>query len=188
MNRGFKTQAEQQARDYRQALSIRSSQPLPAKSLAEHLGIHVISPDQIPGLDSSHADWLSNFDSMWSAGAVAIPERNRVFIVYNSAHSGPRQESDILHEIAHIICKHAAAASGLNGIFRTYDKGQEEEARYLGACLQLPRDGLVWALRHGMTKKQIAKHFGASEDLVRYRQNVTGADKQIARERARRRH
>ena len=91
-----------------------------------------------------------------------------------------------MHEIAHIICKHAAPNSGINGFLRSYDEAQEEEARYMGGCLQIPREGLLWALRRRMTKEQIAKHFLSSVDLVRYRQNVTGADKQIARERARR--
>ena len=186
MKRGFKTQAEQQARDYRQALAIHDSQPLPAKSLAGHLGIHVMTPDEIPGLDSLYSGQLSNRNSKWSAAAVVIPEQNREFIIYNSAHSRPRQESDIMHEIAHIICKHAAVNSEINGSLRSYDKEQEEEARYMGACLQITRVGLLWALRRGMTREQIAKHFLASIDLVRYRQNVPGADKQIARERARR--
>ena len=185
MKRGFKTQAEQQARDYRQALAIRDSQPLPAKSLAEHLGIHVMTPDEIPGLDPLHSGWLSNRDSKWSAGAVVIPEQDRVFIVHNSTHSRSRQESDIMHEIAHIICEHPTANSGINGSLRSYDEEQEEEARYMGGCLQITRAGLLWALRRRMTKEQIAKHFLASVDLVRYRQNVTGADKQIARERVR---
>ena len=186
MKRGFKKQAEQQARAYRQALAIPDSQPLPAKSLAEYLGIHVITPDEIPGLDSFYSGQLSNHDSKWSAAAVIIPEQNRVFIVYNPAHSKARQESDIMHEIAHITCEHAATNSGINGSLRSYDKEQEEEARYMGGCLQITRVGLLWALRRGMTREQIAKHFLASEDLVRYRQNLTGAGKQIARERARR--
>ena len=186
MKRGFKTQAEQQARDYRRALAIRDSQPLPAKSLAEYLGIHVMTPDEIPGLDPLHSGWLSNCDSKWSAGAVVIPEQDRVFIVHNSTHSRPRQESNIMHEIAHIICEHPATNSGINGYLRSYDNEQEEEARYMGGCLQITRAGLLWALRCRMTKEQIAEHFLASVDLVRYRQNVTGADKQIARERARR--
>ena len=90
-----------------------------------------------------------------------------------------------MHEIAHIICEHPTANSGINGSLRSYDEEQEEEARYMGGCLQITRAGLLWALRRRMTKEQIAKHFLASVDLVRYRQNVTGADKQIARERVR---
>ena len=137
-------EAEEEARDYRQALGIRDNQALPAKSLANHLGIRIMSPDQIPGLDSSHSDWLSNLDSKWSAGTVEIPELNRIFIVYNPAHSEPRQESDAMHEMAHIIRQHPP--TGMNGSFRHYDQQQEEEAQYLGACLQITRAGLLWAL------------------------------------------
>ena len=41
-----------------------------------------------------------------------------------------------MHEIAHIICKHPAANSGINGSLRSYDNEQEEEARYMGAAFR----------------------------------------------------
>lgn len=62
-----------------------------------------------------------------------------------------------------------------------FDAAQEAEAAYLGGCLQIPREGLLWALRRHMSTAEIARHFGASELMVRYRRNVTGVDRQVAR-------
>jgi Zn-dependent peptidase ImmA (M78 family) len=89
-----------------------------------------------------------------------------------------------MHELAHVICKHTTikliSKSGIT--FREFDEDQEAEARWMGAALQVPRRGLMWALYRGMTLEMIAEHFGASPQLVRYRQNVTGAKIQLVRQ------
>jgi hypothetical protein len=72
----------------------------------------------------------------------------------------------MIHELSHIICKHQPIKIGtLPGLpfpVREYDAGQEEEAIWLGACLQLPRAGLLWARRQGMGDEEIAEYYGAS--------------------------
>jgi hypothetical protein len=62
--------------------------------------------------------------------------------------------------------------------FKTED---EEEAEWLGGCLQIPREGLTWAISRGMTSKQVAEYFHASEEMVRFRRNMTGIDRQFKR-------
>lgn len=47
---------------------------------------------------------------------------------------------------------------------------------YLGGCLQIPRRGLLWAIQRQMTQTEIAVHFHASEEMVRFRSNVTGVN------------
>lgn len=90
-----------------------------------------------------------------------------------------------MHEIAHVICEHKGAAVQCSGklpwAFRTFNEDQEDEAKWLGACLQIPRAGLVWAINRKMTNQGIAEHFCASEALVRFRRNATGVDIQQRR-------
>lgn len=50
----------------------------------------------------------------------------------------------------------------------------EDEATYLGGCLQIPRRGLLWAVQQKMVLPRIATHFGASEEMVCFRSNMTG--------------
>jgi hypothetical protein len=90
-----------------------------------------------------------------------------------------------MHELAHILCNHQPAQLVKLDYFpipiRSYDPVQEEEASWLGGCLQLPRDALLWAIRRGMNNPMIVEHFGASMDLVRYRRQITGVDFQVSR-------
>ncbi len=94
-----------------------------------------------------------------------------------------------MHELSHVLCNHEPGNIIPRGVLpfatRTYDAAQEEEATWLGACLKLPREALIWAVRRGMSDRQIADHFLASTDLVRFRRGVTGVDLQIARRRVR---
>ena len=58
---------------------------------------------------------------------------------------------------------------------RSYDKIHENEASWLGGCLQIPFDGLVSALLKNKTHDQIALQFLASLEMVKYRINKSGA-------------
>jgi hypothetical protein len=64
---------------------------------------------------------------------------------------------------------------------RTFDAQQEEEAEWLGGCLQVPRDAVLQLVRRCYGNEAIAAHFGSSEDMVRFRRNMTGIDKQVRR-------
>jgi len=94
-----------------------------------------------------------------------------------------------MHELAHIICGHNPSGIVLVGTsplpLRVYDQAQEEEAAWLGGCLQLPRRALLSCVAGGMTTAEIAAQFGASERLVAWRRNQTAADVQVRRARAR---
>jgi hypothetical protein len=63
---------------------------------------------------------------------------------------------------------------------REFDKQQEEEASYLGSALQIPREGLIWALKKGMDLEAVADHFKASTAMVSHRVNTTGVKRQLS--------
>lgn len=182
MRRGFKTWAEQQAAEQRQALGLSTMAPLPAEQLAAYHSIDIRSPVEIPGMSSEHVEWLlRNGSSDWSA--LTLQTCLGKLILLNTSHSVPRQQSNLMHEIAHILCSHQPTTripvSGSSYVLRGYDAVLEEEAGWLGACLQLPRSALSWAMQRRMTAMQISEHFLASIELVRYRHNVTGIARQF---------
>jgi len=184
MRRGFKTWSEEQATAFRLALSLRPDAPLPAERLAEHLGVRLITPSEVPGMTENLLDTLlTNDTSGWSA--VTVQANNLVVVVYNISHSLARRESDLMHELAHIVCEHPAIrivqVAGLS--VREYSDIQEEEAAWLGGSLHLPRIALWNALRRGLAVPAIMARFNASEQMIRYRRNVTGIDVQLARAR-----
>lgn len=179
--RGFKTWAEKQGLEYRAALGLRITDHLPANALAGYLKISVFTPGDFPGLQAKHLKHLLNKGkSQWSALTVPHPEGH--IVIYNPTHSASRQESDLMHELAHILCGHPAPQlqhiPGFPLGLREYDIDKEKEAEWLGGCLQLPRNSLSWALRRGMDHDSIADHFKASKDMVRFRVNMTGLKRQ----------
>ena len=184
MRRGFKTWAERTAIECRSRLGLPPFSPLPAARLAASLGVVVIGPTDVPGLPENVVDsLLGDGQSVWSAVTIIVGDR--AIIVHNTAHAATRRESDLMHELAHVLCKHKPARIEPPGKFpwalRTFDPDQEREAEWLGGCLQIPRDAILFLARRGYDNMAIAEQFGASEDMARFRRNMTGIDKQIAR-------
>ena len=189
MRRGFKQAAERQALAFRGVLGLAATAPLPAVQLADHLAVTLISVTDIPCLPTDDLRQLVETDSeSWSA--ITLPIEESWLVISNPVHSAARQESNLMHELAHLICEHRPGRlhqiEGIPFPVREYDDNQEEEAAWLGGCLQIPRTAMLRSVERGMSNEQIAEHFGASLQLVRYRRNVTGVDVQLRR-RSRRR-
>jgi Zn-dependent peptidase ImmA (M78 family) len=125
----------------------------------------------------------TRFAGVWSA--VCVPTDDAFVVVYNPTHSAPRQESDIMHELAHVLCDHTPDRFEMVGelpfMMRHYDASQEEEAIWLGACLQIPRAALLSLIRRQFSNEALAALFGASEEMVVFRRNMTGIDRQLHR-------
>jgi hypothetical protein len=184
MQRGFKTWAERKSTELRAALQLPVHGYLSATVLARHLKLTVIGPSELPGISTEVVSELLTVNpDCWSA--VTIPTDAGVVIVYNTRHAPTRRESDLMHEIAHVVCGHKGATVQCSGklpwAFRTFNEDQEDEAKWLGACLQIPRAGLVWAINRKMAGAEIAEHFHASESLVKFRRNTTGVEIQQRR-------
>lgn len=184
LKRGFKANSERLAIDYRDKLLLHSCSPLCAFKLAEYLEIPVYAatdfltaPDDINRLSGA-----GGYDCEWSALTMPAQSGKRI-IIHNPYHSSARQQSNVMHELAHIICKHERKESSINvpiplGM-RHFDEEQEEEAKCLGATLQITRPGLVWAQERKMNNAEIAAHFNASPEMVAYRLNTSGVTKQM---------
>jgi Zn-dependent peptidase ImmA (M78 family) len=107
---------------------------------------------------------------------------NEKIILHNNFHSKKRQQSDLMHELSHVILGHEipeeqaklCAQLGLH----YYNPVHEEEAKFLGGCLQITRLGLLWALKKGDSESEISDYYIASNDLVSYRLHITGVVRQ----------
>ncbi|CAD0000755.1 ImmA/IrrE family metallo-endopeptidase [Flavobacterium salmonis] len=183
--RGFKAKAERISTEYREKLGIHACAPLCAFKLANYLKIPIYrATDFIT--DAAELKKLEGIDCEgygWSALTMITKAGNRI-IIHNNYHVPARQQSDIMHEIAHIICEHEVKLppQGINlplGM-RDFDKSQEDEAIYLGATLQLSRPCLLWAKKNNMTNAAIAAHFNASMEMVNFRIGSTGINKQFS--------
>ncbi len=176
LDKNLRRWCENEGVRWRRELKLYAYDPLPARLLVRRLEIRVISPLEIPEIDESILQRLLVEDAGWSALTLPVGE-GRHLIIYNPTHAETRYEANVMHELAHLLLGHQPIrfhqiSGGL--LVREYRVTDEEAAKYLGGCLQIPARGLDWAFQRGMTIKEIAEHFGASLQMVRYRCNMTG--------------
>lgn len=184
LQRGFKAKAEKIAQDYRENLGKNVCDPLCAFDLAKYLNIAVYGAHEFI-TDSKSLQSLSSTGidkSGWSALTMTT-ESNNTIIIHNTFHSSARQQSDIMHELSHIICGHKIEDARLINLpigMRDYNPLHEEEANCLGSTIQLPRNALQWAKKERMTDMEIASYFNASIEMVLYRLRMSGVLKQFS--------
>lgn len=182
LKRGFKANAEKKATECRVNLNIHPCAPLCAFKLAQFLNISVYNATEFlkDDYEIRKLQGIEAEEYGWSALTMDTKSGNRI-IIHNNFHNSYRQQSNIMHEIAHILCQHKVKELpvGVNLPFgmRDFDKLQEEEAICLGATLQLSKPCLLWARKRNMTNEQIAIHFNASVEMVNFRMGMTGLNK-----------
>jgi Zn-dependent peptidase ImmA (M78 family) len=177
--RGFKSYANTIAMQVRSDFQLRAVDRLDPWALAQDLEIPMWplsdlaeAPDAVAHLTKGEPEAFS---------AVTVFQGTKRTIIYNDAHVRGRQASDIAHELAHGLLQHRPTPALNDQGCRLWDQGIEDEARWLGGVLLIPEDGALWIVREGMSEVDAAEPFGVTPPMVRYRVNVTGAKKRVAR-------
>jgi Zn-dependent peptidase ImmA (M78 family) len=70
-------------------------------------------------------------------------------------------------------------------MLNTYNRDQEDEANWMAGCLLLPREALAVAMKQRVDFEITAKKYGVSREMLRWRINVTGVQRQFDRGRKR---
>ena len=97
LRRGFKTEANDIAREVRAELGLRSAAPLDPFELATHLEIPVIGMSELSGDARSAVNYFSIVDSS-SFSAVTVFRGSLRVVIHNDTHSPGRQASNVCHE------------------------------------------------------------------------------------------
>ena len=185
LRRGFKAEAERLATDVWGAMGLSPSDCMDGVELATHVGCTVRPADEL--VDIAKLRQLKRIqDDAFFACTFKLPTGHA--IVFNPLMPETRRNSDIAHEVSHILLDHRLSRlERLGGVaFLSCDKQQEEEAAWLSGCLLLPRFSLVHDLTQGMQSKTIGQRRVLSPDMVDYRRRVTGVERQLsARRRSR---
>jgi Zn-dependent peptidase ImmA (M78 family) len=175
VRRGFKAQAERLAERTRTQLGLRPHEQPDIRQLAEHLNIEVIAADRL--VDRTRLEELEQIQAgAFSAATFHLPD-GRTIAVYNPCSSDPgRTNSDIGHEIAHILLDHdVREIQQIAGhTLITCNPEQEEEATWLAGCLLLPRALLLREAYNGTTAETIADKYQVSPHMARFRLNTSG--------------
>jgi hypothetical protein len=177
--KGFKSWCETTSKKFRRELKVAAGDPLDARMFAAHLNITLWSLNDIPDLDAQTKIILTKDSRSWSAATISSGGEH--LIIYNPVHSKARTSSNIMHEISHIVIGHEPARVDVSEdnimLLNTYDKTQEEEADWLCGCLLLPREAALKIKRSKLADSKAAELYGISLDMLKYRMNVTGANK-----------
>jgi Zn-dependent peptidase ImmA (M78 family) len=178
LRRGFLAEAERHAARIRSELGQAPTSKLSIDDAATHLGIRVIAASDL--IDIARLQDLERIQALAFSACTFDIDGIRV-VVFNPIRSAERRESDIGHEVSHVILGHELSAlRTIAGTpFRTCQPDQEEEATNLAGTLLLPRPLLLSATRRGLSLEEIAERYGVTVDMARFRLNRTGVAKQI---------
>ncbi|GAA1646550.1 ImmA/IrrE family metallo-endopeptidase [Catellatospora bangladeshensis] len=179
LRRGFKAEAERRAVALRAELGLEPSDRLDINELAKHLGVDIVLADEL--IDIGRLEELERIQA-FAFSACTFHIDGRHIIVINPLRVVSRQTSDIAHELAHILLGHELSEVLIvaDTPFRTCRPDQEEEATALGGTLLLPRPLLLHAARKGYDIAAIARAYGVTEEMARYRYNTTGVNRQAS--------
>lgn len=154
----FYERCENIAARVRSNLKIAAFAPLSSHRLAQYLSIEVVFPNALPGLTLSDIDQAGNADG-WSAITVLTEPP---IIIAHPSKDRVESESDVMHELAHLLLKHKPEMLRLISdyrVARSYSKIQEAQADVLGDCLQLPRPALYYLRQRRYQLQEITQHF-----------------------------
>lgn len=178
---GFKAEAERISEAMRTNLNKSPTDPLLAEELATILKIHIHTMGDI-GLSRDQLDRVEDLPYCFSALTLKN-HQGKDIIVHNEFHSPGRQQSNLMHEMGHILCKHPlpkpTTINGYPFLSRNYNKQHEVEAETLGGVLQVTRKGLLWALKRGMKIDEMASYYHASKSMINYRISKSGVRNQM---------
>lgn len=179
LRRGFRKEAEEYAQDFRSELQLHSHDPLDPLRLAEHLAIPVHTLSQHPAIPEADKDhFLNSGNSDFSATTLA--EGTYREIIHNDFQHSNRQNSNIIHEIAHIILGHPPKPPMISETCRNFDPVMEKEANELGFTLLVPKIAALFAVEHFRDLPAASKFYAVSESLLGYRIRITNARKWAA--------
>ena len=186
LRRGFKAESERIAKDIWTAMGVEADGCMDAVELAQHIGCIVRAADTL--VDIAKVKELHRIqDNAFFACTFELPGGRRA-VVFNPLMPDTRRNSDVAHEVAHILLSHRLSRlERLGNVgFLSCDKQQEDEAGWLAGCLLLPRFALVHDLKKRMSHETIARARVLSEEMVEYRVRVTGVARQLAASRRKR--
>ena len=171
--RGFKTEAEDYAKDLRKELGLASYKPLSPWKLSEHLSIPVnplsLYKDQI----SDAVIYCTEKDQK-SFSAMTIFNSYRRLIIHNDSHSLKRQAANLAHELSHAILGHIPMPVFDEYGHRYFNHQEEDEANWLGPVLLIPKDAAFHIAKTGMSTEEASQAYGVSEDIIKMRINLSG--------------
>lgn len=170
----------------RQQLGINPLGPLDPMLYAKHVGVHILTFDELSLPLKARRQLLEVDHTSWSG--MTIRESGHVGVLVNPTHSPERQASTMMHELSHVVLKHVPVRIDISAagilLISEYSEDDEDEADWLSGALLLPRDALKHYREQGWAPTKIATHFCVSSQMYEWRIRMTGIEIQMRRAKA----
>lgn len=171
-------QFERKAIRIRQFAGARYLERLDPYALAARVKLKVVSMLDLEALSDESRKHLTSVDTKsWSGGATPMLADGSRLVILNETHSRTRRAATLMEEICHVLLGHKADRLGIEGAAgsgRDYEKERECEAYGVGAAALVPYHALSKFIAEGRGSDEIARRYGVSRDLVRYRSKIVG--------------
>jgi len=177
LRRGFKAEAERLSERVRRDLGLRLTERLPLDRLASSVNAELRSAADLIGVER-----LEEIDTLQPGAfsACTFELADRRVIVWNPLSRQGRKNSDIAHELSHLLLKHSVKEVQTVGdlTFFGCDPDEEQEANWLAGCLLLPRTLLIAQVRSGASAADLVEQYEVSSQMANYRIRATGVMRQ----------
>jgi Zn-dependent peptidase ImmA (M78 family) len=172
LRRGFRKEAEEYAEDFRRELNLAPHDPLSPLALAELLGVPVFALSTHPTIEPQvKAYYRGAGQSEFSATSLPLGSYRQ--ILHNDYQHANRQNSNVMHELSHIILGHPPKPPLLGDSCRNFDPVAEEEANQLGFTLLIPKPAALYAFERFRVRADAAEYYGVSVSLLNHRIQIT---------------
>jgi len=172
LRRGFKTEAEEYAEEFRLELSLPVDGALCPFQLATHLEVPVVGVSDLPDLPPFCSAWCF-VEGQSEFSATTVNDGSFRMIVHNDSHNPYRQNSNVMHEIAHILLGHPPRPPVAGDGCRHFDPVMEREANELGFALLVPKRAALRIVETRMPTQLACATYGVSHQLLTYRIRIT---------------
>ncbi len=169
---------ENEAARIRRRHGFSYAEPINPFAFADSLGLKVIEPTDIPEISEQDLARLDTIGADWSGLSFSLSD-NRIIVILNSSHEQPRKRITLMEEICHFLYHHKPKVKvhliGPERInFLDFTRQDEKDAYWIAAAILVPYKALKSLIIKRKTCQEIAAHFEVSQELIRFRINVTG--------------
>ena len=175
--RGFKAYTERLVQEVRDELALGELDLIDMDALAKHMDIPCWPLSVFCDAAKKPRSGAAVPEIYSSVSAFTFFDGRRRRIVYNDEHGPARHRSNMAHELAHALLQHPPRDSGVGA---HAEEANEAEAAWTSGVMMLP----AHHARHiAVSRTPLAvaeKRFRLSPEMLRFRLNVTGANRRAA--------
>jgi len=175
LKRGFKAEANRISLRLRERMGLAAHDPIDIVKLAEHLDAPAVPLSEFSReCPDAVRHFLEVEPGAFSAATVPLPNKRRV-IIFNDSHKPGRRNSNLAHEVAHLVLGHEFTLPIDTTGCRITDRDVEDEANWLGPTILISNEAAIYILRQEIDTYTACRTYGVTGAVLRMRINASGA-------------